>query len=408
MSDPGVVVHLGLRPSALEWTAELEAAAQVGLRSVVALDGDLTGTGLPAHATVTIPDPADPGAVADTILDELADRDVRPTAVVCWTDRFVRSTAAVASRIGLRGHGTGPAAVCTDKIAQRRALDVLGLNPPWAGGTTPAHLDAALATVGTPAVFKLAHASGGLGLTPIGPLTDISRLLERTASNYISSTTFVLERRVEGSEHSVAGIVAAGAPVVLGVADKDLTHDVVMRTTTVPSALTGTDLEAVTAAATTAVGAVGLHDGGFHVDLRLTANGPIVLEVGARLGGDLINSHLIPTATAGTVKPYKTLLSLLAHGTRPDPAPVVGAAATVLLPTTEPGGGADLLTRARQHPRVRAAGPWPGTASIALVVDAGTDDPATVIADATRWLDTPVPPPVRRARTPKAGEDDPG
>ncbi len=102
----------------------------MGLTSVVALDGDLTGTGLPAQATVTIPDPRDLVPSRRPIIAELARRDARPVAVVCWTDRFVRSTAGTGTGVGaawiVHGpHGRGDVEILTienDPTTAARAL----------------------------------------------------------------------------------------------------------------------------------------------------------------------------------------------------------------------------------------------------------------------------------------------
>src|SRR6185436_11625620 len=48
MSDEQTILYVGLRRSPLEWSAELEAAADLGVRVHVTSDTDVADTGLPA------------------------------------------------------------------------------------------------------------------------------------------------------------------------------------------------------------------------------------------------------------------------------------------------------------------------------------------------------------------------
>jgi len=46
-----------------------------------------------------------------------------------------------------------------------------------------------------------------------------------------------------------------------------------------------------------AVKAVGINDGPAHVEIMLTKDGPKMVELGARMGGDCITTHLVPLST---------------------------------------------------------------------------------------------------------------
>jgi biotin carboxylase len=43
--------------------------------------------------------------------------------------------------------------------------------------------------------------------------------------------------------------------------------------------------------------AVGIKNGPAHVEIMLTENGPKMVELGARMGGDCITTHLVPLST---------------------------------------------------------------------------------------------------------------
>ncbi|GHH35709.1 ATP-grasp domain-containing protein [Streptomyces candidus] len=376
------VLFLGLRRSPLEWRAEIEAAGACGLSVHVASDADLTHTELPERRRGSFDRAA---ALADqateaarTVRAQQTNSGADVAAVVCWGDKYVGLTALLAERFGLRGVGTAAADRATDKVAQRRAMEPFGLNPPWRAGRTVDDLrsvTAELGAAGRPLVFKSAHCSGGRGMAVIGPDSDLAEVWALTSTNYSGTTDFLVEEYVEGSEHSVSGVVHDGTVRILGVTDKYLDGPLSASwATAVPSARTQTQVKELRQAAEQAVLAIGLRTGGFHADLRFGPQGPVVLEVGGRLGGDLINSHLIPYAHQEAVRPYESLLALLAGGELPDePREAERGAAMVLLPKAG-RPVQDVVMSVRARPGVVLAEDWPGTDSVVAVVV--TDEPA--------------------------------
>ncbi|WP_433215071.1 ATP-grasp domain-containing protein [Microtetraspora malaysiensis] len=390
ISTTPAVLFIGLRRPSLEWKAEIEAALSRDHDVLVHSDASLNQTGLPEEQIANF-------SWADSVEEIAAQSIVRmraagrlPASVVCWGDRYVGITAVIAEALGLRGVGVQAALVCGDKAAQRRVLDPHGLNPAWRCGTTAEELRTAIDQLGSPLIFKLAHSSGGKGAALINERTDLDALLAATKSNYIDSSAFVVERYVEGSEHSVTGLVRDGEVVTLAVADKFLDEAGLSTVATlVPSALAPQTAVRLHEAARTAVQAVGIQDGGFHVDLRLGPDGPVVLEVGARLGGDLINSHLVPLATAGRIQPYRELLGVLNGEPLPEQAPATAKAAMIIIPVPE-GRVETALERAAGHPLFTVATDWtnPGKPAIAVVVTVLDNDEVPAVAkDLRAWIE---------------------
>ncbi|MCX5365453.1 ATP-grasp domain-containing protein [Streptomyces sp. NBC_00124] len=380
MSPDRSVLHLGLRRSPLEWQLEIDAAAQLGHAVYVHSDTGLGHLGLPDDriAAFTRTEPAED--VAARALRQAQDAGHRPAAVLCWGDRYVDIAARVSEALGLRGPSVAAAAACLDKAAQRRALEPHGLNPRWRTGTTADELKAAVGELGLPLIFKLAHSSGGRGSVVLDAETEPGELMKLTSLNYEDSDAFLVEELVDGSEHSVSGLVHGNEVVILAVSDKYLAPGELRTTTTVvPSALTAEQLVRVHEAAERAVRAVGIETGGFHVDLRYAAEGPVVLEIGARLGGDLINSHLVPLATDGAADPYRSLVETLADGELPQPAPFVTTAAMHLVPVPADADLPALLSRLAEHPAVRVAAEWPSPEDEVVVV-VTAQDPDTIPA----------------------------
>ena len=381
--DVSTVLFVGLRRPELEWAAEIDAAVALGFRVKVASDAKLDHTGLPESRRIPF---AKNGSLEQTSAAIVAVTDA-PAAVLCWGDRYVGLTARLADDWGVRGVSAGAAEVCTDKIAQRTALEPLGLNPRWSAGSTVDELRSAVAELELPLVFKLAHCSGGRGTTLLDETADLDEVFKQTSLNYVDSDAFLVEGFAEGTEHSVSGVVADGVVRVLGVTDKLVTGFETWGTVA-PSARAAEDVTRIEEAAAAAVTAVGIRSGGFHVDLRFTESGPVVLEVGARLGGDTINSHLLPLASQGTVRPYEALVVALTTGELPEPGTFPAAAAMLVLPALH-RSPAEAVARAQEHPGVRHAEDWSTAESTAIAAILVVDEPAelaAVIEDVRGWL----------------------
>lgn len=85
-------------------------------------------------------------------------------------------------------------------------------------------------------------------------------------------------------------------------------------------------LQAVQELAKRAVLSVGIHDGPAHVEIIVTEQGPKVVELGARLGGDCIATHLVPLSTG--VDLVKATIQV-ALGQTPDIEPSLSQGAAI-------------------------------------------------------------------------------
>ena len=104
---------------------------------------------------------------------------------------------------------------------------------------------------------------------------------------------------MQGPEVSVEVMVTHGVPHVLQITDKLTTgapHFVEMGHSQ-PSRLPADAQEAIRDLASRAAVSVGIQNGPAHVEIILTKNGPKMVELGARMGGDCITTHLVPLST---------------------------------------------------------------------------------------------------------------
>src|SRR6185312_10011755 len=87
---------------------------------------------------------------------------------------------------------------------------------------------------------------------------------------------------------------------------------------TQPSMLPDLITERIRSVTINAVSALGLRDCAIHAELKITSDGPKVVEVGARLGGDRIATHLTPLSTGVNLLRATIMIAL---GEVPDLAP---------------------------------------------------------------------------------------
>ncbi|MFJ8430174.1 acetyl-CoA carboxylase biotin carboxylase subunit family protein [Kitasatospora sp. NPDC094019] len=239
------------------------------------------------------------GEVVD-MTDEAAGTAVlaarRPAGIVAFSDRDLPLAQRLASRLGLRFHSEETVRAATDKHAQRRRFAEAGLRVPrFRLLTGPEEALEALAEVGTPAVLKPVRGASSRQTYRLDSPEDAVRY---TADAFASGDAdeFVIEEMLVGCP-TVAGpglgdyvsveVLWWRGTVVCQVLNSrlPLLEPFRERGFFLPGLLPAPVEEEVHALSAAACRALGVRDGWADVELKLTADGPVVIEVNARLGG---------------------------------------------------------------------------------------------------------------------------
>jgi biotin carboxylase len=240
---------------------------------VIAVDRDPAAQGFPL---------ADERAVLSSEDEEAIDRLARARevdgVVSPGADWPVGIAARVAGRIGLPHPIDAPTGVvATSKARQRDAFAAAGV--PHARA-----LDPRAADVSFPCVVKAPDRQGQRGLTLVWSRAELEPALAEARAESRAGTVLV-EQLVDGPELTVNAFSVDGRFVPLTVTDR-LTADPpafgVALAHVWPSAH---DTGEVVEAARAAVDAVGIRNGPSYTQVRLGRDGPVVMEVAARLGG---------------------------------------------------------------------------------------------------------------------------
>lgn len=250
-----------------------------------------------------------------------AAKDFAPDGIMTLaTDMPMRSIAAACTALGLPGISFETAIKSTDKGEMIKAFAECGIEHPWFYiVANRAELDSIKHKITYPAIMKPTDNSGSRGVVLVRSLAEIEESYSYTEESSRSGAV-IIEEFLEGSEVSVEIMVLDGTPYVLAVTDKLTTgapHFVEMGHSQ-PSRLPAHDVEKIKDLACRAVRAVGISCGPAHVEIMNTKNGPRMVELGARMGGDCITTHLVPLST-GIDMVEATLR--IACGETPDIAP---------------------------------------------------------------------------------------
>jgi biotin carboxylase len=216
--------------------------------------------------------------------------------IFTWDEARVLQGAKVAAALGLPGGHPDAVMRCRDKHLTREALAAAGVPQPASAlvGTAEQALEAAR-RIGYPVVVKPRAMAASLGVvradTPAQLATRFEFARDTTLpGSWLYETAVLVEEYLPEPEVSVDSAVHAGEVLPMFVARKEIGYPPYFEelghvVDAADPLLADRQVRRVVQDAHTALG---FTDGMTHTELKLTRSGPKVIEVNARLGGDLI------------------------------------------------------------------------------------------------------------------------
>ncbi|MDE7283622.1 MAG: ATP-grasp domain-containing protein [Lachnospiraceae bacterium] len=109
----------------------------------------------------------------------------------------------------------------------------------------------------------------------------------------------MVEEFMKGPEVSVEAMTVNGETTIITITDKYITQPpyFVEIAHSEPSRLSMETQEQIKQVALQAISAIRLQNGPSHTEIKVTEDGPKIVELAARLGGDFITSRLVPLST---------------------------------------------------------------------------------------------------------------
>jgi biotin carboxylase len=281
----------------------LDAARKLGVEVTVASEEPSTMEAVNPAGLLAL-DFADPEACAQKAVHFAR---AHPISAVVGVDEDTAVAAAVISRaLGLPSNSPEAARASRDKALLRRRLDAAGVpNPksrvfPIEGDPVEAARE-----VTYPCVLKPTFLAASRGVIRAddpasfaGAWHRIARILREpdvAAKERRSAGEILVEDFVPGAEVAVEGMLTEGELEVFAIFDKPDPLDGPFFEETIyvtPSRLPETDLEKIRSVTSSGCRALGLRDGPVHAELRITPEGPSVIELAARSIGGLCSRTL--------------------------------------------------------------------------------------------------------------------
>ncbi|MSR84360.1 MAG: ATP-grasp domain-containing protein [Candidatus Latescibacteria bacterium] len=221
--------------------------------------------------------------------------------VVTFWEEDVPTCALVAQRLGLRGNSPAAALRSRSKFRMRQAFLKAGIPvPPFARVSSPASLLKACEEVGLPAVLKPEWGSDSEWVTRVDSTQEALEVYRevrrrvRVQDCIYSYPTghFILEGYLTGPEVSIEGVVQHGRVTIYAIIDKAkmLEPSFIERGECTPSRLPMAVQQDIRQMVARGVQALGLENSGIHAEVKITPDGPRIVEIGARMGGDCIHA----------------------------------------------------------------------------------------------------------------------
>ncbi len=221
-----------------------------------------------------------------------------PSGLATFYDTGMEHVAAIAEQLQVPFHSAHTARCLEDKLHQRTAFRAAGLAGPEFAGLPP-HADREMLeriadSVGLPAVLKPRRASGSWHMFAVSSVTELCDLCARFASG--EPEPMLLEGYLPDGPAMPGGFEADYVSVETIVHAGEMTHLAVtgrfplappFRETGffIPATVGPGDQSELLDLAGQALRALGVRSGPAHTEIKLTADGPRVLEVNGRVGG---------------------------------------------------------------------------------------------------------------------------
>ncbi|PPK71192.1 ATP-grasp domain-containing protein [Actinokineospora auranticolor] len=319
-------------------------------------------TGEVEHLTIAAGDTDEAWAAA--AFDAAARR--RPDGVLAFAEQHVLAAALVADELGLPGPSLRASAISRDKALQRGRFAVAGVRQPEHLITGRLADAADWAASRYPVVVKAVSRTGSDGVESVADADAFADAAARRAGE----SPLLVESMVEGPEYSWEALVRDGEVLCANVTAKETTGPPRFIET---GHRTGVLLDPAESAAVEDLAArvltgLGMRTGIVHLEYRVAADGPTLMEVAVRTPGDFLMDLICLSHDRDWFELVVRLsLGMPVLEAQPrTPTPAAG-----YFPLTDPGvvTAIEGLDEVRAHPTVDRAG---------VLVDIGDTVPPAV------------------------------
>lgn len=272
-------------------------AKEMGLQ-VIAVDMDPNAIGFKEDGVI-----CEVISTIDTerILEAAKRHRIDGIVTIC-TDLPMRAVAKVAKELGLPGISEEAAFMCTNKGAMRARLKEYGVPvPEYYNVVTKEEYIEAVGKFAEKCVVKAVDNSGSRGIQLIYDVTDKKNVEEAFdyCKQFSHSGELVVEEFMEGPEVCVETLSVNGVCYPIQITDQLAKQPPYFTDAgyNQPTLLSEEVKEQIRKVAVAANMALENYKGSSCTEMIVTKDGPKIVEVGARLAGDCMTTHLVPLST---------------------------------------------------------------------------------------------------------------
>jgi biotin carboxylase len=224
---------------------------------------------------------------------------IKPVGIISIaSDLAIATVNYVAAKLALTANSLASTRVTTNKYAMRECLSQGGL--PCPKYSISADIKEILSICGAfPLIVKPSDRSGSRGVTKVNTKNELELAIARAQSESFVSG-HIVEHFIPGQEFSVEMISWQGEHYFLQITEKETSGApyFVEKAHHQPAALAAVMQEKIIALIKKALTCLGVESGASHSEIILTGDGDVfIVEIGARMGGDYIGSHLVELST---------------------------------------------------------------------------------------------------------------
>ena len=215
------------------------------------------------------------------------------------TEKPLRMMARLAEELGLIFHSPEVTERCLDKWLMKSAFRSHRI--PCADGILIRHRDQLnedLSGFSYPVIMKPVDSFSSRGVVRIDSQEELKTFFEESR-NYSTHGDVIIEEFLAGKEYSAEAVTYRGKTFVVQITEKFITPypHTVETGHLQPADLSESVKAEMISLVQKAIASLGIDNSASHTEVMVTAEGPKVIEVGARLGGDFISSYLTKAST---------------------------------------------------------------------------------------------------------------
>ena len=225
----------------------------------------------------------------------------------------------IADQLNLPGNSMESTLCSTNKHLMRLAFEKHGDPSPWSLEVDE-DTDLYSLPLNYPLIVKPTDRSGSRGITRLDSADGLNEAVGSAISAGFEKKALI-EEYIDGEEYSVEGISFLGQHHILAITKKYTTGapHYIETGHMEPALLTHDQYETIQSTVIHALDSLGIQNSASHSEIKITRNNIIkIIEIGGRMGGDCIGSHLVRYSTGID---YLKAVIQVACGQKPDLTP---------------------------------------------------------------------------------------